>query len=116
MLGAISIGEFEVPAGSNSNKPPEQADLGMSARCNRESDDSETKGSLRTLVAIVHRPRTVMIQDIDSGQRCFVKLGKMPPAEHVSSCIVHVHVREIDCICCSVTRYKQYIFSLAHVY
>ncbi|KAG8692295.1 hypothetical protein FRC08_009869 [Ceratobasidium sp. 394] len=33
----------------------------------------------RTLVSIVHRPWTVMIQDVDSGQRCFVKLSKIPP-------------------------------------
>ncbi|CUA67437.1 Trimethylamine-N-oxide reductase [Rhizoctonia solani] len=51
MLGATSIAELEV-----------------------EKDQSP-----RTLVAIVHRPRTVMIQDVDSGQRCFLKLGKVPP-------------------------------------
>ncbi|CAE6540651.1 unnamed protein product [Rhizoctonia solani] len=49
MLGAISIAELEV------------------------------EKELRTLVAIVHRPRTIMIQDVDSGQRRFVKLGKVPP-------------------------------------
>ncbi|KAG8732326.1 hypothetical protein FRC10_001011 [Ceratobasidium sp. 414] len=37
----------------------------------------ETEG--RTLVSIVHRPWTVMIQDVDSGRRCFVKLSKVPP-------------------------------------
>ncbi|CAE6466456.1 unnamed protein product [Rhizoctonia solani] len=51
MLGAISIAELE----TEKDQPP------------------------RTLVAIVHRPRTVMIQDVDSGQRCFMKLGKVPP-------------------------------------
>ncbi|CAE6334639.1 unnamed protein product [Rhizoctonia solani] len=51
MLGAISIAELE----------------------------SEKDQPARTLVAIVHRPRTVMIQDVDSGQRCFVKLGKVQP-------------------------------------
>ncbi|CAE6507227.1 unnamed protein product [Rhizoctonia solani] len=51
MLGATSIAELEV----EKDQPP------------------------RTLVAIVHRPRTVMVQDVDSGQRCFVKLGKVPP-------------------------------------
>ncbi|KAJ1302657.1 hypothetical protein OPQ81_002973 [Rhizoctonia solani] len=51
MLGATSIAELEL----ESDQPP------------------------RTLVAIVHRPRTVMIQDVDSGQRCFVKVGKVPP-------------------------------------
>ncbi|CAE6455133.1 unnamed protein product [Rhizoctonia solani] len=51
MLGAMSIAELEV----------------------------EKDQPVRTLVAIVHRPRTVMIQDVDSGQRSFVKLGKVPP-------------------------------------
>ncbi|KAF8753719.1 Exocyst component 84 C-terminal [Rhizoctonia solani] len=48
MLGAISIAELE----------------------------TEKDQPARTLVAIVHRPRTVMIQDVDSNQRCFIKLGK----------------------------------------
>ncbi|QRW22203.1 hypothetical protein RhiXN_09790 [Rhizoctonia solani] len=51
MLGAISIAELE----------------------------TEKDQPARTLVAIVHRPRTVMIQDVDSNQRCFIKLGKVPP-------------------------------------
>ncbi|KAG9082965.1 hypothetical protein FRC06_004757, partial [Ceratobasidium sp. 370] len=39
----------------------------------------ECEAEGRTLVSIVHRPWTVMIQDVDSGQRCFVKLSKIPP-------------------------------------
>jgi hypothetical protein len=66
LLGAISIREYE----------------------EQELHGQKGAGALdnlgrRTLVAIVHRPRTVMIQDVDSGQRCFVKLSKVPPLEHV---------------------------------
>lgn len=61
MLGAISIGEFETDTGSGGS--------------------AQTPGK-RTLIAIVHRPRTIMIQDADTSHRCFVKLGKMPPLEH----------------------------------
>ncbi|KAG8692659.1 hypothetical protein FRC09_011053, partial [Ceratobasidium sp. 395] len=39
----------------------------------------------RTLAAIIHRPRTVMIQDVDSKQRGFVKLSKVPPAHTVQA-------------------------------
>ncbi|KAB5594567.1 Trimethylamine-N-oxide reductase [Ceratobasidium theobromae] len=76
MLGAISISEFERSAEAGSN----QSDVSDSVEAKRVHPQSES--SMCTLVAIVHRPRTIMIQDIDSGQRCFVKLGKMPPVEH----------------------------------
>ncbi|QRW09170.1 hypothetical protein RhiLY_08169 [Ceratobasidium sp. AG-Ba] len=39
----------------------------------------------KTLVAVVHRPTTVMIQDIDSRQRCFIKLSKIPPRHTIQA-------------------------------
>ncbi|KAF8600919.1 hypothetical protein BDV93DRAFT_608490 [Ceratobasidium sp. AG-I] len=66
LLGAISMQEYA--------RLPNQNESELMAEDGVEQD--------RTLVAIVHRPRTVMIQDIDSGKRCFLKLSGVPPTQH----------------------------------